>query len=263
MIEMEPSCRQTAAAPAGAPARWPRRWRWPVRLGLTAGLLVGLYLARGLLLPAAARFLDLSEPPRPVDAVLVLGGGTDTRPFAAAEMVRSGLAQRVLVATARPTPSDEDGLTLPEDEVVRRILRAEGVPDEAVVTLPGEVTGTSDEARALGWFLDAEPAATVAVVTNGFHTRRARMLFRHELGGRMARVQFVAAPGGDYDADRWWRSEGGFTRYATEYFKLVYYGLREDRGWQAAVLAAAVALAGLVVARRWRRRSLARQPGSG
>jgi uncharacterized SAM-binding protein YcdF (DUF218 family) len=215
---------------------------------------MGLYLARGLLLPAAARFLDVSESPQPVDAVLVLGGGPDTRPFQAAELFRAGLTRRVLVLTARQLPSTEDGVALPEDEVIRRVLRAEGVPDEAVVTLPGGVVGTNDEARALSRFLDAEPEATVAVVTNGFHTRRARMLFRHELGARMARVHFVAAPGGDYDPDRWWRSEGGFTRYTTEYFKLAYYGLREDRTWQTTALVLVALAAGVLVVRRLRRR---------
>jgi uncharacterized SAM-binding protein YcdF (DUF218 family) len=204
----------------------------------------------------------VSEPPRAVDAALVLGGGADTRRFAAAALVRAGLARRVLVTTVRPSPATQDGLTPPEHEVIRRALRAEGVPAEAVVALPGEVAGTGDEARALGRFLDAEPGATVAVVTNGFHTRRARMLFRHELGGRIARAHFVAAPGGDFDPLTWWRSEGGFTRYATEYFKLLCYGLREDRGWQAAVLAVAALPAGLLLARRWRRRSHAPPPGN-
>ena len=248
-------------APAAAPARRPRWWRWPVGLGLATGLLAGLYLARGLLLPAAARLLDVSEPPRAVDAVLVLGGGPDTRPFGAADLVRAGLARRVPVPTVRPSPATQDGLTPPEDAVILRALRAEGVPAEAVVALPGEVASTGDEARALGRSLDAEPGATVAVVTNGFHTRRARVLFRHELGGRMARAHFVAAPGGDFDPHTWWRSEGGFTRYATEYFKLLYYGLSEDRGWQAAVLAVAALPAGLLLAPRWRRRSRTPPPG--
>jgi uncharacterized SAM-binding protein YcdF (DUF218 family) len=228
-----------------------------------AAFLLLLYLARGWLLPAAARFLDVSEPPRAVDAVLVLGGGADSRPLVAASLVRAGLARRVLVPAARLAPQNEDRLVPPEDSLIRGVLRARGVPDEAVVALPGEVASTRDEARALNRFLDAEPDATVAVVTNGYHTRRSRMLFRHELGERMARVHFVAAPAG-WGADHWWRSEEGFTSCVTEYFKLAYYGLLEDRSWQAAVLALGALLAGIRMVRRRRRRvAPPRQPAEG
>jgi uncharacterized SAM-binding protein YcdF (DUF218 family) len=218
-------------------------------------LALGLYLARGRLLPAAARFLDVSEPPRRADAVMVLGGGAATRPFVAAALVRAGLARRALVPRVRPSPEGDEGLTLPEDEVIRRALRARGVPDEAVVTLPGEVDSTRDEAQALGRFLEAEPDARVIVVTNGFHTRRARMLFRHALGERLARVHFVAAPTDGFGAEDWWRHEEGFRCYAGEYFKLAYYGLREDRPWQAAALLILVTGAGLLAARRRRGRA--------
>jgi uncharacterized SAM-binding protein YcdF (DUF218 family) len=245
-----------------APSPPARRRRWPRRLLVVAILLLGLYLARGRLLPAAARFLDVSEPPREVDAVMVLGGGASTRPFVAAALVRAGLARRALVPSVHLFPDQEDGLSPPEDEVLRRVLHVRGVPDDAVTTLPGEVDSTRDEARALARFLDGEPGATVAVVTNGFHTRRARMLFRHELGERIAQVHFVAAPTDRFDDDNWWRHEEGFNCYASEYFKLVYYGLREDRAWQAAVLAAAFVLGAAWLVRRRGRRILSPRPGT-
>ncbi len=235
----------------------PRWKRWALRLLVTGTLLVVVYLCRGWLLPGVARFLDVSEPPQAVDAVMVLGGGAETRPFVAAGLVRAGLARRALVPTVRLDPAHEDGLTPPENEVIRRVLRVRGVPDAAIVTLPGEVDSTRDEARALNRFLEAEPDTTVAVVTNGFHTRRARMLFSHELGGRMDRVHFVAAPTDGFDADNWWRSEGGFTCYVTEYFKLVYYGLREDRAWQVTMLGLIAVPAALLLVRRLRRRPVA------
>jgi uncharacterized SAM-binding protein YcdF (DUF218 family) len=213
----------------------PRR-RWPRGVLLLLALLAILYMVCGWLLLMAVRFLDVSEPPRAVDAVLVLGGGADTRPFVAAALVRSGLVHRVLVPTVRPSSESEDGLPLSEDELIRRVLQARGVPDETVVMLPGKVDSTRDEARALGRFLEVEPNTSVAVVTNSFHTRRARMLFRHVLGERMAQVHFIGAPTDRFNAADWWRQEEEFSCYASEYLKLVYYGLREDRSWQMTVL---------------------------
>jgi uncharacterized SAM-binding protein YcdF (DUF218 family) len=153
----------------------------------------------------------------------------------------------------RLLPDQADGLAPPEDEVIRRVLHARGVPDEAVVTLPGMVASTQDEACALAHFLDGEPETSVAVVTNGFHTRRARMLFGQELGNRMARVHFVAAPTDDFSAEDWWRREGGVHCYLTEYLKLVYYGLRGDWAWQGGALTLVLA-AGWLVWRRWQTR---------
>ncbi len=230
------------------------RRRWPLRLAVVAGLLALLWLARAPLLAGAARFLDVSEPPHAVDFVLILGGGTETRPFAAAALVRAGLARRVLLSRVRRSPDQEDEITLTEADLTRRILLARGVPDGALATLPDEVDSTRDEARSLARFLDAEPSATVAIVTNPSHTRRARMLFRRALGQRMSQVHFVAAPDDDFGPDDWWRHEGGVATYATEYVKLVFYGLTGERSWQATAILVVVLLAALAVVRRRRRR---------
>jgi uncharacterized SAM-binding protein YcdF (DUF218 family) len=242
-----------------APAARIRRLRWLLCLLAGLALVLTAYLARDGLLPMVARFLDVSEPPTPVDAVMVLGGGTDTRPFVAAALVRSGKARRVLVPTVRHSHEGADRLSPSEGELIRRILRARGVSDDDIVTLPGEVDSTRDEAQALNRFLDSEPDTSVTVVTNGFHTRRAHMLFRHELGDRMARVHFVAAPTDRFNENNWWRHEEGFSCYATEYFKLVYYGLREDRLWQGTVIMIVGLVVGLGVVRWRRRRRVARE----
>ena len=64
----------------------------------------------------------------------------------------------------------------------------------------------------------------------------------------------VAAPTDGFTADNWWRSEGGFTCYATEYFKLLYYGLSEDRFWQGTFVVCVALTVGFVVVRGLRRR---------
>jgi uncharacterized SAM-binding protein YcdF (DUF218 family) len=193
---------------------------------LLLALLLGGYLGRGALLPAVACFLDVADSPHPVDAVLVLGGGAPDRPFVAAALYRAGLAGRVLVPTVRVSLDGDDGLYPPEHELVRRALRARGVPDDCILLLPGECTSTRDEAQALSRFLDTQPGARVAVVTHGYHTRRARLLFRRALGERMNQVHFVAAPTDRCRADDWWGSEEGWATYLTEYTKVLIYQVR-------------------------------------
>jgi uncharacterized SAM-binding protein YcdF (DUF218 family) len=196
-----------------------------------AGLLLllaavaALYLSRAALLPPVARFLDVSEAARRVDYVLVLGGGRETRPFVATALVRSGYAGKVLVPAVKSDPEVEAGIMLPEQEVIRRVLLARGVPAESIILLSGEVSSTQDEAQALAEFLQTQPESTVAVVTNGFHTRRARGIFQRALGERASRVHFVAAPLDGCDESNWWRTEEGFQCYLSEYAKLGYYWL--------------------------------------
>lgn len=213
-------------SPPPAPPR-PRRWRRRlVRLALLAGLLVVLYATRGRTLPAWGRWLDVGEPPRDADYALVLGGGSDARPFVAAGLYKAGRVRGVLVPRVRPSPDELDGVVEPEAEVTRRALLARGVPADRVTVLEGEADSTFDEARALARFLDGRPDATVAVVTHDFHTRRARAVFRSVLGDRAGRLHFVSTPSDGYSAADWWTTEDGFTTYLTETIKSVYYAAR-------------------------------------
>jgi uncharacterized SAM-binding protein YcdF (DUF218 family) len=208
------------------PVNRKRRWR-RLCVILAAGVLVGsLYGARAQLLPSVARFLDVSSAPSAVDYVMVLGGGTDIRPFVAATLVKAGLARQVLVPTSRHSPEALEGTSLTEEETVRRVLLARAVPAESIIQLDGECLTTFDEAQALARFLAARPGISVAVVTTDYHTRRASWVFRRVLGERIPGVSFVAAPSDGFDATNWWRIEGGFRAYLTEYVKLIDYWLR-------------------------------------
>ena len=120
----------------------------------------------------------------------------------------------------------QDGAILSELEITRRVLRARGVADEHVTVLPGTIGNTWGEARALAEFLDEHPGASVTVVTNGFHTRRARNIFQRVLGDRAAAVHFVGVPRDGVDADTWWRTRRGCAVYLGEYAKLAYYTIR-------------------------------------
>ena len=206
------------------------RW-WLLRLTALAlaGIVVVVVLAPQWLLPPLAHWLDVSQAPRPVDYVLVLNGDLETRPFAAAALVRTGLAKRVLLTRQKlslESGSVRAGAVPSELEITRRILRVRGLPDEAVRVIPGEIGCTYDEAQALAAFLETEPEATVAVVTNGFHTRRAQWVFRRHLGPRAGSVSFVGVPRDGLNEETWWRTPEGCVTTTSEYAKLAYYWIR-------------------------------------
>lgn len=200
-----------------------RSRRRSLRLGLALVLAAGLYATHGWTLPAWGQWLDASEPPRPADYALVLSGGADTRPFVAAGLYKAGYVRGVLVSRLRSTPDDADGIVPPEGELVRAVLVARGVPPERVTALPGAVNSTAEEAAALAQFLDDHPGATIAVVTNDFHTRRAGAIFRRALGPRAAQVYLAAAPTDGFSAADWWTTETGFVTYLGETAKAAYF----------------------------------------
>jgi uncharacterized SAM-binding protein YcdF (DUF218 family) len=200
--------------------------RWLVT-GLFVVLVATLYLGRASLFTRAAQFLDVSEPPEDTDYVLVLGGGSDTRPFVAAALVNAGLAHKVLVPRVQQSPEVEHGLLPAEQDLTSRVLRARGVLSRDIILLDGECASTRDEALALGRFLDDRPNETVMVVTTTYHTRRARGIFRSILGERASRLRFVAAPTDGFDAHNWWQFEEGFVTYTNEYVKLALSQFRD------------------------------------
>ena len=58
----------------------------------------GAWLERNALLQGAADLWVVSDPITPADAVVVLGGGADVRPFIAADLYAKGLVQKILVS---------------------------------------------------------------------------------------------------------------------------------------------------------------------
>jgi uncharacterized SAM-binding protein YcdF (DUF218 family) len=188
--------------------------------------LLGLYAGRNRVLVAAARFLDISEPAKPTDYVMVLGGDMQTRPFVAAAIMNAGLAPKAIVAKIKASGDAVDGIVLAEQEMIRSVLVHQGVSPNAIVLLDHECASTFDEASALAEFLQAEPNSSVTIVTAGFHTRRARLVFRKILGKRAANLRFVGVPTDGFSESNWWHFESGLRFYLNEYLKLAFYFVR-------------------------------------
>lgn len=205
-----------------------RRLKWPLAL---LALLVSAWLGRLALLPAAGRWLNVGEAPRPCDCVLVLPGGEETRPFVAAALVRAGLARQVLVPRGIGSPNTDEGIEPPAHEIIRRVLVMRGVPRSEIVLLGHDSQSTYTDATALRDFLLARPCSTVAIVTHDFHTRRARWIFRKVLGDQARHIYLLAAPHDKFNADNWWQSREGAATYCGEFAKLVGYLVWYGNTW--------------------------------
>ena len=194
---------------------------------LTAGVaLTALYSARGRLLPAVARWLDVGKPPNRADWIMVLPGGENARPFVAAAIIKAGLAGQALVPAMATSPSVEDGIVPRTHEIICRVLTHRGVPEGDVLILQGQSDSTFGDIEALARFLESSPEARVTVVTDGYHTRRVRWTVARLLGERAQQISFVSAPTEEFCVDTWWQTDVGCMAIVGEYLKLAYYALR-------------------------------------
>jgi uncharacterized SAM-binding protein YcdF (DUF218 family) len=202
-------------------------------------------------LPVAFEWLDVGEEPQPADAVFVLLGNADVRPFVAAAIYRAGLVPRVLVAV-HDNPLIRGHSYWPQRHVVYlSVLQHRGVPREDIVLLGEGSNSTKDEIDALGNYLRQHPDANVLMVTSHFHTRRSRWTLRRRLGDLAQRVRIVSSPEDQFDAENWWLSKEGFVLVSMEYLKLLAYWYFYGNG---VIISLVVAALGLAAGWRWRSR---------
>ena len=210
------------------PNHRPRRsWRrYRPRTVLVTGFALALalaYVAREPLLVTAARLLTIDDSDGRAEYLVVLGGGTETRPFAAAALYRRDVAPKVLIFRQEADRATSLGLSPTSDELCRKVLEIEGVHPGAIERVPGVVGNTWDEARLLRRFLETRSARRIIIVTSAEHTRRARWVFRTVFSGLPVEVRMAPARDPRFDETNWWKDDNGTLAYLHEYLKLPYY----------------------------------------
>lgn len=204
-----------------------RRRAWIAAAVLVAVIALA-WAARWRLLALAGTLLVDADPTARADVIFLLNGDLDTRPAAAAELWKKGLAPAVAIARSESSRAVEMGLVPNVTDLAVAMLEKLGVPRESIIEIPfpGGVTSTRDEALALRQWLAARPARSVLIVTNAIHTRRARRIFEKALNPGGVRLMMYGVADRRYRIERWWENEHGFLGVYNEYLKLVYYWAR-------------------------------------
>jgi uncharacterized SAM-binding protein YcdF (DUF218 family) len=153
------------------------RWSRPLALSLVAlaaalpVLFASPRFAAAMQRLAEASARDTSRPDLRYDAVIVLGGSSEARITAAAQVVRQGRARTLLYS----------GIVGPWDaKRVRASLRAAGVPDDAVV-LEARSRNTRENAVESSRIVAERSWRTLLLVTSAAHVDRALGCF-HDVG---------------------------------------------------------------------------------
>lgn len=201
------------------------KWFLALLLVLCASLIVA-GLCRAPLLRGLANEWIVNEPLSHADAIVVLGGGPDTRPFEAARLFHLGLASKILLMNSRPSPAAELGLVPTEADIGRGILLKNGVPSDDIIIATDIVTNSFDESISVRNWAKANAALRVIIPTDLFHTRRVRWLYRKELKTTGIQVEIEAVPVHQYSVDDWWKHEDGVVAFQNEVLKYAYYRLK-------------------------------------
>ncbi|HZY90123.1 MAG TPA: hypothetical protein VFE78_35205 [Gemmataceae bacterium] len=200
---------------------------------MTLAVLACLYLFRAPLLRSGALALVVDQPRKATTALLLLDA--DHGPTRAAECYREGRTRSVLLIEEWPGRVVRMGVLPPREDVLRRSLGAEGLPEEAVTVLAGRAGNDWDRARRLREWLAAHPGATVTVLCDRFGSRRLYRVFGTTLGAEAARLRWWAPADRRFDENDWWRHKEGFLQLFSAGAGLGYVWLvGEDREeWRA------------------------------
>jgi len=219
LAEQSPAIPKPAARCAIA-----RRVTLALLLALAATGMVA-WFAREPLLRSAADLWIVSDPLAPADAVAVLGGGLETRPFIAADYYRRGLAKKVLISNIRESRAEQLGVVMSHLAANRQVLLRLGVPESDIGTFGANLSSTREEALALREWAQRTGSRSLIVPTEIFSARRVRWILHRVLGDAVT-VRVAALDPTNYRRDDWWREVEGLVAFQNEVVKYLYYRVK-------------------------------------
>jgi uncharacterized SAM-binding protein YcdF (DUF218 family) len=162
------------------------------------------------------------------DAIAVLSGDGLYRVVEAADLFLAGYAPVVVLSRTPEEPMivelqarGLDVRTSLEDQLA--YLAALGVPQDATTVLERLVDSTQTEAELIAEWAESREIGRLIVVTSGFHTSRARLVFDRVLRGRSTEVLLRASTAPGFDPATWWHDRASLSTGLFELEKYVYY----------------------------------------
>lgn len=194
---------------------------------LLTALGAGAWIERVALLRGAANLWIVSDPITPADAVVVLGGGEDMRPFVAADLYSKGLVRKILVSQVESGRSVKIGAVPSHTDTNVKVLRKLGVPDDAIELFGNGNKNTRDEAIALKSWTKRQATSVLVIPAELFFARRVRWIFQREFSGTTVHIEVPSFdPPSGYSRAEWWKTEAGVVTFQNEVLKYFYYRLK-------------------------------------
>ena len=189
-------------------------------------VLCGMWMARQPILRGMAALWIVSDEIEPADAIVVLGGGLDVRPFAAASLYKRGFATQILISNPKESPAELLNVVPANSELNREVLLKLGVPASSIILFGSGSSNTYEETRALvAWAKSAE-AKSIIIPTDFFATRRLRWILGREFASTGIHFSVQAVSPRRYSDNDWWLHKEGLITFRNEVLKYLYYRLK-------------------------------------
>ena len=183
-------------------------------------------MARAPLLRGAATLWAVSDDYTAADAVVVLGGGLESRPFAAADLYKRGLAKHVLVLNVWPGAAERLEIIPRQGILPATSCCVSGFPRRRSPCMATALPIPTKRRAPFATGLHEPAARSVIVPTEEFSSRRVRWMFRRELADAGVRVGIKVLTPAEYGAENWWTREKGLLAFQNEIMKYLYYRLK-------------------------------------
>ena len=191
-----------------------------------------LYFCRRRILLGISRFLISSDPEHnQIDAIVLLNGNISTRPFCAAQLYKN---HRAPILIARLADTQEMAMevimgAIPNisEATVKLLIKLNVAPEDiCIVDSKHWIAGTWGEATLLSESIREKNYRNITIVSDAFHTRRARWTFRKVMSNDNVDFRCIGTPFSKYTVDQWWRSEYGLIQVVVEYLKFIHYRVK-------------------------------------
>jgi len=182
------------------------------------------------ILRSYAEFFTVNNYHKGADAALILGGSADTRAKKAIELLNDGIVDQILITHPKAAISEYENLIVSDFINLKQILEYEKVNYTVVEDINDGAKSTFDEAKDLIVFIKTHPLKRIIVVTDNFHTRRAKYAFDKIFKKSDCKtiIEIAGAPNQIYNENNWWKTERGLNAYVSEFFKYILYHLNDD-----------------------------------
>jgi len=188
--------------------------------------LITLIPFRESILEQAAETWIIRDQTQSADIIILPGGQIATRPPAAAQLFLEGHASRIFLLRESANPllhADTPGLE--RAEFVADYLKRTGVPRDKLILSKARPDSTWEEASQFTSWRRQQPEGqrpmSALLVTDAFHSRRARWCFQKQIPEMEFLV--ISVPHRFYGSHNWWKTPQGVQDFRSEVGKWIAY----------------------------------------
>jgi uncharacterized SAM-binding protein YcdF (DUF218 family) len=171
--------------------------------------------------------LIVSQPLKPVDAIVVLSGGKADRLAEGIKLFEAGLASRIILTKTGTDLLDPET----QWDIVKQYAAVNlGVPPEDVIVTQNTANSTVEEAEAVLHEMRSYGYTSCILVTDSFHTLRSEIIFKQAFRGKGITLIMHAVPVDWFHRSNWWTTSQGWSTAISEWIKLIGYllGVRQN-----------------------------------